>query len=236
MALTNKTPSTKVQHVFDNIADHYDSMNNVISLGLHNHWRQQVDANLALQKGDQVLDLCCGTGVWTFILADLVGPTGNVVGLDFSTGMLEVAEHKQAQENIKNIQFLQGDAQELPFAANTFDKVTIGFGLRNVPDASRVLEEMYRVVKPGGQVVCLETSQPQQPVIRLGWELYFGKLLPLVGGLIHRYDEYNYLQSSTHKFVSPEILEALFIQAGFKAVHYDTFVAGAAAAHYGQKS
>lgn len=235
MALTNKTPSTTVQHVFDNIADHYDTMNNVISLGLHNRWRKHVDAMLAIQNGDRVLDLCCGTGVWTFILSEFAGTNGQVTGLDFSAGMLKIANQKRLENGYDNVDFVQGDAQQLPFADATFDEVVIGFGLRNVPDATRVLKEMYRVVKPGGRVVCLETAKPQKPLVHLGWELYFGKILPLLGGVIHRYDEYNYLQRSTHKFVSPEILAALFMQAGFKNVQYETFCAGAAAAHYGQK-
>jgi demethylmenaquinone methyltransferase/2-methoxy-6-polyprenyl-1,4-benzoquinol methylase len=236
VGLTNQTPSQTVQHIFDNIAGNYDVMNNVISLGFHKRWRRVVNAKLALQPGDHILDVCCGTGVWTFSLGQAVGASGQVTGLDFSTGMLRIAEDHLKTYQGDNINFIQGDAQKLPFADNSFDRVVIGFGLRNVPDANKVLAEMYRVLKPGGQAACLETSQPTNLIMHAGWELYFGKVLPLLGGAIHHYHEYNYLQQSTHHFVSAEVLKSLFLRAGFDDVSYDQFVAGSAAVHYGTKS
>ncbi|MCD2256431.1 demethylmenaquinone methyltransferase [Lactobacillus sp. CC-MHH1034] len=235
MVLTNKTPATKVQAIFNNIAGNYDAMNNVISLGLHNHWRTVTNRALQLTAGDQILDVCCGTGVWSFGLAQYVGPSGLITGLDFSEAMLQIATEKKDAAGLTNVRFEQGDAQHLPFPDNHFDRVTIGFGLRNVPDADQVLREMFRVVKPGGIVACLETSKPQNKFVRMGWELYVGKLMPLLGGLVHHYKEYNYLQSSTHGFLSPQALAEKFWQAGFKQVHYQTFLFGTAAAHFGTK-
>ena len=238
MALTNTTPEAKVAHLFDQIAPQYDQMNSVISLGTHRIWRKRVMATMRVRPGDFALDLCCGTGDWTLALANAVGPRGHVVGLDLSPEMLTVARqkvtaaHRQSQITLKS-----GDAMHLPYPDNTFNVVTIGFGLRNVPDAQRVLNEMARVVKPGGQVVCLETSQPTNPVIHAGWQVYFGHLVPLMGRVVaHHYQAYNYLQRTTHEFVSAETLAQMFTQAGLTQVHFTRFNLGAAAVHFGRKA
>ena len=124
---------------------------------------------MQVQAGNDILDVCCGTGDWTLALAEATGSTGNVIGIDFSENMLAAAKKKAAEQKTK-IEWMQGNAMALPFADNTFDIVTIGFGLRNVPDLVTVLKEMQRVVKPGGKVVCLETSQPTL----IGWrQLYY---------------------------------------------------------------
>lgn len=125
---------------------------------------------------------------------------------------------------------------QLPFESNQFDIVTIGFGLRNVADASSTLREMLRVLKPGGQLVCLETSQPTAPIIKQGWELYFGHIVPLLGKtLVNEQQEYTYLTDSTHNFVDYKQLAAMFKQAGFKQIFYRRIMLGAAAIHTGIK-
>lgn len=237
MALTNQTPEEKVQAIFNRIAPQYDQMNSVISLGTHRIWRQQVMQAMTVRPGDFALDLCCGTGDWTLALAQAVGPAGQVVGLDFSDVMLQEAQRKVRAANLRDrITLRQGDAMDLPYSDNSFNLVTIGFGLRNVPDANQVLREMTRVVKPGGQVVCLETSQPTNPVIHAGWQVYFGHVVPLMGRFAHHYQAYNYLQQSTHQFVSAPELAAMFSAAGLTDVHYQTFNLGAAAVHFGTKA
>lgn len=237
MALTNHTPEQSVQAIFDKIAPQYDQMNSVISLGTHHVWRKRVMTMMAVRPGDFALDLCCGTGDWTLALAHAVGPAGRVVGLDFSPVMLQEATAKVRAAKLNDrITLRQGDAMHLPYPDNSFNVVTIGFGLRNVPDANQVLREMARVVKPGGQVVCLETSQPTNPVIHAGWQVYFGHLVPLMGSVVaHHYQAYNYLQRSTHDFVSVDQLAAMFTAAGLTRVSYTAFNLGAAAVHFGYK-
>ncbi|MFC6259326.1 demethylmenaquinone methyltransferase [Levilactobacillus fujinensis] len=237
MALTNHTSEDKVQQIFDHIAPQYDQMNSVISLGTHRIWRKNVMQAMTINPGDFALDLCCGTGDWTLALANAVGPAGHVVGLDFSEVMLTQATAKvRAAKREDRITLRQGDAMQLPYPDNSFNVVTIGFGLRNVPDANQVLREMTRVVKPGGQVVCLETSQPTNPIVHAGWQLYFGHLVPLMGRVVaHHYQAYNYLQQSTHHFVSVDELAAMFREAGLVKVHYTPFNLGAAAVHFGTK-
>lgn len=237
MALTNRTPERTVAQLFDHIAPQYDQMNSLISLGTHRLWRQQVMDQMTVRPGDFALDLCCGTGDWTIALARAAGPRGHVVGLDLSHEMLAVATQKVRAAHLQSqIALRAGDAMHLPYPDNTFDVVTIGFGLRNVPDAQQVLAEMTRVVKPGGQVVCLETSQPTNPVIRIGWQAYFGHVVPLMGRVVaHHYQAYNYLQRTTHQFVSAQQLAVMFTAAGLQAVHYQKFNLGAAAVHFGRK-
>lgn len=237
MTLTNRTPEHTVAQLFDHIAPQYDRMNSVISLGTHRLWRRQVMDQMTVRPGDFALDLCCGTGDWTLALAQAVGPAGEVVGLDLSHEMLAVAQQKVRTAHLQSqITLKQGDAMHLPYPDNTFNVVTIGFGLRNVPDAQQVLFEMTRVVKPGGQVVCLETSQPTNPVVHAGWQLYFGHVVPLMGRVVaHHYRAYDYLQRTTHQFVSAEQLAVMFTAAGLHHVHYRRFNLGAAAVHFGTK-
>ena len=186
MPLTNHTPEDRVQDIFDHIAPQYDQMNSVISLGTHHWWRQRVMQAMTLHAGDFALDVCCGTGDWTIALAQAVGPAGHVVGFDFSGVMLQHATTKVRQAQLDDrITLRQGDAMQLPYPDNYFNVVTIGFGLRNVPDATQVLREMARVVKPGGQVICLETSQPTNPLVHAGWQVYFGHVVPLMGCLLY---------------------------------------------------
>lgn len=236
MTLTNQTSEDTVQTIFDHIAPQYDQMNGLISLGTHRIWRKRVMDLMTVRPGDFALDLCCGTGDWTLALAQAVGPGGQVVGLDFSSVMLQEATHKVRSARMQDrVTLRQGDAMHLPYPDNSFNVVTIGFGLRNVPDANQVLREMARVVKPGGQVVCLETSQPDNRLVHAGWQLYFGHVVPMMGRLVHHYQAYNYLQSSTHRFVSVAELVTMFEAAGLTQVHYERFNLGAAAVHLGTK-
>ncbi|MFC6181739.1 bifunctional demethylmenaquinone methyltransferase/2-methoxy-6-polyprenyl-1,4-benzoquinol methylase UbiE [Lactiplantibacillus daowaiensis] len=226
-----------VQGLFDTIAPNYDRMNTIISLGTHRHWRRQTMAQIHLQPTDRALDLCCGTGDWTIAIAQKLTAPDAVIGLDFSAPMLRLAQQKVNDANVSDQVWLRrGNAMHLPFKTASFDLVTIGFGLRNLPDKPQALAEIYRVLKPGGQLVCLETSQPDQPLIRPVWQWYFTKVVPWFGRLFaHQYQEYSYLQETTRHFVSYRQLVALFQTAGFTGVHYQRFNFGAAAAHFGTK-
>ena len=151
MTLTNKVPEKDVHDLFSRVAPNYDKMNDLISLGTQRLWRKKLFKKLQVKPGDFCLDLCCGTGDLTIALAKQVGPSGNVVGLDFNEDMLRLAYDKVLTAGAeKEIQLRQADAMNLPYEDSSFDIVTIGFGLRYVPDAYQVLREVYRVLKPGG--------------------------------------------------------------------------------------
>ncbi|WP_283679111.1 demethylmenaquinone methyltransferase [Lentilactobacillus sp. Marseille-Q4993] len=235
MGLTNKTPERVVNRLFDDIADHYDEMNDVMTFKTQRNWRRQAMRLLHIETGARVLDVCCGTADWTIALARAVGPTGHVTGLDFSRNMLAIGDKKVTQaKQQKQVSLVEGDAMHLPFADNTFEAATIGFGLRNVPDANQVLREMVRVVKPGGLVASLETSIPENVIIKIGWRAYF-KLVPYIAKLrVHNFDQYNYLQTTAKQFVSATKLQQMFETAGVSNVAIKRFMFGAAALHYGR--
>ncbi|MCP3030692.1 demethylmenaquinone methyltransferase [Halobacillus sp. A1] len=226
----------RVHSVFEKIYSRYDSMNSIISFQQHRLWRRDVMKRMNVQKGDQTLDVCCGTGDWTMSLADQVGSSGKVIGLDFSVNMLSVGIKKKLAARMKQVEFEHGNAMDLPFDDNQFDYVTIGFGLRNVPDYLQVLKEMQRVVKPGGKVVCLETSQPTNPVFKRLYYFYFGKVMPLFGKFFAKsYEEYSWLHESAKDFPGKMELKDMFEQAGLKNVKIKSYTGGAAAMHMGEK-
>lgn len=226
----------RVHGVFEKIYDNYDKMNSVISFQRHVAWRKDTMKKMDVQKGTKALDVCCGTADWTIALADAVGKDGHVTGLDFSQNMLKVGHQKVEALKLPNVKLVHGNAMELPFADNTFDYVTIGFGLRNVPDYMQVLREMYRVAKPEGKVVCLETSQPTLIGYRQLYLLYFKYFMPLLGKLLAKsYSEYSWLQESAHDFPGRKELADMFRQAGFKKVEVKSYTGGVAAMHLGYK-
>lgn len=232
----NEEKHEKVHDVFQAIYKKYDFMNSLISFNTHKSWRRKVMERMRVRKGAAALDLCCGTGDWTLALADAVGKEGRVIGLDFSENMLKVAEMKLHETKLENVELINGDAMALPFEDNTFDYVTIGFGLRNVPDYLTVLKEMRRVLKPGGRAVCLETSQPTLPVYRQVYFFYFRYIMPLLGKLFAgSYKEYAWLNESTRNFPDKQTLVKLFRQAGFQNVEFRSFMGGIAAVHEGRK-
>lgn len=230
----SKSKEEHVHEVFETISEDYDKMNSVISFQLHTKWRDDTMKRMDVQPGSKALDVCCGTADWTIALAKAVGEQGEVKGLDFSKNMLKVGETKV--KPYPQIELMHGNAMELPFEDNTFDYVTIGFGLRNVPDYLQVLREMNRVVKPGGKVVCLETSQSEIPVYRQLFRFYFTYIMPLFGKLFAKsYKEYSWLQESANDFPGRKKLAALFEEAGLEKVNYKSYSGGAAAMHMGYK-
>lgn len=224
----------KVHNVFEKISTDYDKMNSVISFKQHIKWRNDVMVRMNVQPGAKALDVCCGTGDWTVALAEEAGPTGEVIGLDFSANMLDSARPKV--KPYPHLTLIEGNAMALPFPDNTFDYVTIGFGLRNVPDYLTVLKEMRRVLKPGGMAVCLDTSQSKIPVYRQAFRFYFKYIMPLFGKLFAKsYKEYSWLQESANDFPGMKELAQLFVEAGFEEVSYKSYSGGAAAGHIAYK-
>ncbi|MEH7331382.1 demethylmenaquinone methyltransferase [Neobacillus drentensis] len=227
----------RVHHVFEKISDSYDKMNSVISFQQHIKWRQDTMKKMNVQPGSKALDVCCGTADWTIALAEAVGPSGEVTGLDFSQNMLNVGIEKVKQLKLNQVKLIHGNAMELPFEDDSFDYVTIGFGLRNVPDYLQVLKEMHRVVKPGGIAVCLETSQPTLIGYRQLFYFYFRFIMPVFGKLFAKsYKEYSWLQESARDFPGMKELARMFEQAGFNDVMYKSYSGGAAAVHIGKKN
>ncbi|MBX0356217.1 demethylmenaquinone methyltransferase [Halobacillus sp. Nhm2S1] len=226
----------RVHHVFEKIYERYDSMNSIISFQQHRLWRKDVMKRMNVKKGDHALDVCCGTGDWTMALANAVGADGKVIGLDFSENMLSVGIKKKLAGGVKQVEFQHGNAMSLPYEDHQFDFVTIGFGLRNVPDYHQVLKELHRVVKPGGRVVCLETSQPTNPVFKKLYYFYFGKVMPVFGKLFAKsYQEYSWLHESAKDFPGKTELKAMFEEVGFKNVTVKSYTGGVAAMHMGEK-
>ena len=235
--MVQQSKEERVHQVFESISSQYDRMNSVISLQLHKVWRKDVMKMMNVQAGDSSLDVCCGTADWTIALGQAAGQDGRTEGLDFSQNMLKVGQVKLKEKQLEYIQLHHGNAMELPFEDNQFDYVTIGFGLRNVPDYLQVLKEMERVAKPGGMIVCLETSNPTLPVYKQVYQLYFRHLMPLAGRIFARsHKEYSWLQESTQTFPSKEELAKLFKEAGLSKVKYKSYSGGAAAVHCGIKT
>lgn len=235
MSLTNKVPEKDVQTTFNNIAGNYDKLNSIMSLGTHQKWRKKATEKI-VNHPQKVLDLCCGTADWTIMLGRRFYHA-QIIGVDFSQEMLKLAQQKVAQSKLPNIILETGDAMQLNFADNSFDVVTIGFGLRNVPDANKVLSEIYRVLKPGGQLICLEAFKVETPVIKLGWKLYFNKLMPLMGKIFAKNkSDYQYLDDSVNRFVSIKELCQMMQDAGFKNIEVTDLMMKAAAIHSTVKS
>ncbi|MEC2077472.1 demethylmenaquinone methyltransferase [Metabacillus fastidiosus] len=226
----------RVHHVFEKIYKNYDKMNSVISFQRHVAWRKDTMKRMNVKNGQSALDVCCGTADWTIALADAVGKNGNVIGLDFSKNMLAIGSEKVNDLELDNVKLIHGNAMSLPFEDNSFDFVTIGFGLRNVPDYMQVLKEMYRVVKPGGKVVCLETSQPTLPVFKQLYFFYFRYIMPMFGKVFAKsYEEYSWLQESARDFPGMKKLAEMFKEAGFDHVEVKAYTGGVAALHMGHK-
>lgn len=226
----------QVHEVFQSISDKYDFMNSLISFQRHKAWRKDAMKRMGIGRGASALDVCCGTADWAIALGRSVGADGEVTGLDFSENMLAVGERKVKDSGLRNVGLIHGNAMEIPFDKDRFDYVTIGFGLRNVPDRMKVLKEMQRVVKPGGKVVCLETSQPTLIGYRQLYYLYFHYIMPLAGKIFAKsYREYTWLHESARNFPGRAELADWFRIAGLTDVSVKSYSGGVAALHIGIK-
>ncbi|QQK79858.1 demethylmenaquinone methyltransferase [Salicibibacter cibi] len=230
----NKSKENHVHDVFESISNRYDRMNGVISLKMHTRWRNDMMKRIHFPPVSNVLDVCAGTADWTIASGGhLQG--GEAIGIDFSERMLEVGREKVRKAGLENVRLIHGNASRLPFSADLFDVVTIGFGLRNVPDPHLALREMLRVLKPGGQVLCLETSQPENVFFRPLYGFYFQRIMPKLGKWFTGTDKYEWLNESTMNFPNKQTLADWFAGAGFENVGYCSYACGAAAGHWGYK-
>ncbi|MFC0335486.1 demethylmenaquinone methyltransferase [Paenibacillus sepulcri] len=234
--MQSNSKETHVHAVFESIAPKYDLMNDLLSFRRHKAWRSFTMRKMNVKPGATAVDLCCGTCDWTIALARASG-TGKMFGLDFSRNMLDVGQQKVDRESLDNqISLVQGNAMELPFEDNRFDYATIGFGLRNVPDLVQVLKEMQRVVKPGGQVVCLELSKPVWQPFKSIYYFYFERILPNLGKLFaKRYEQYKWLPESLKAFPDQNQLAAVYREIGLRDVRAYPLTGGIAALHIGTK-
>jgi demethylmenaquinone methyltransferase/2-methoxy-6-polyprenyl-1,4-benzoquinol methylase len=214
-----------VRTMFDRIAPVYDAMNRVMTAGLDVRWRR-LAAAAAVRQGDRVLDAACGTG--DLAIADLRAGAGKVTGLDFSAAMLARARRKQA-----SIEWIQGDMLALPFADETFDAATVGFGVRNVADLELALRELRRVLRPGGRLAILEITQPRG-AMKPFYTLWFDKAVPLLGKVLPGGAAYTYLPASVKRFPPAEKLVELLRECGFGAVRFRLLGGSIVALHTGE--
>lgn len=228
----------RIRRMFDGIAPKYDLLNHLLSLNVDKAWRRRVTRLVPLATGP-LLDLCTGTGDLAFEYDRAAGGRLPIVAADFSAEMLTRAVAKsRGRGSHPRIRFAQADAQQLPFAANTFEVVTIAFGLRNVTDTDRGLSEMVRVTRPGGRVAVLEFSRPRHWLFGRAYRAYFRYLLPTVGQLFSRSGEkaYVYLPASVMEFPDGEALAERMRAAGLADVSYTSFTFGIATLYVGTKS
>jgi demethylmenaquinone methyltransferase/2-methoxy-6-polyprenyl-1,4-benzoquinol methylase len=222
----------QVRSMFDRIADRYDLMNSVMTAGMHHRWRERAADLARVGSGDRALDVCCGTGDLALELARRVGAGGEVVGLDFSAPMLDLAREKSRPAGAP-VQWMQGNALELPFGDGEFDAATVGFGVRNLVDLPRGIAEMARVVRPGGRVVILEITTPQRPPLSWFFAIWFDRIVPLLGTAAGDRDAYTYLPNSVRRFPPARELAALMHSSGLRDVRYLVLAGGIIAIHSG---
>lgn len=229
--------TSEIQNIFSSIANKYDTLNSVLTLNIDKLWRKKALKICNLKENNKALDLCCGTGQMVHYLCKTVGKNTEVIGLDFNEEMIKVG-YKRLEQSIKGYKFrlINGNVLALPFKDNTFDCITIAFGLRNVPDKKKALLEMYRVLKPGGKLICLELSKPTIPLFKNVYYLYFNHVLPFIGYLGTRDKKaYYYLRDSVNDFMTKDQLKIEFEKCGFKDTNFKALTFGIASIHYGIK-
>ncbi|HEX8175100.1 MAG TPA: bifunctional demethylmenaquinone methyltransferase/2-methoxy-6-polyprenyl-1,4-benzoquinol methylase UbiE [Pyrinomonadaceae bacterium] len=234
---TNNDHATRVREMFTRISGRYDLLNHLLSANIDKRWRKLVAKNLlpALRSPDaRVLDVACGTG--DLSLALVAATSARVTGLDFCRPMLEHAARKATDGADARCFFIEGDALRLPFKDETFDAVSIAFGLRNLASLEKGLSELLRVLKPGGRACILEFSKPVVPGFNTLFQFYFTRVLPRIGGIISGSSSaYEYLPASVSRFPDQKRLAAMMTEAGFVEVEYRNLTGGIAALHMGTR-
>ena len=227
-----------VQTNFSQIADQYDLFNDIATFGMHRFWKkfmiQQIQKHHP--KVSACLDICCGTGDIAEFLADALSPEAKVYALDFSWGMLSVANSRRTRKG-KEVQLIYGDALRLPFPDETMDAITVGYGLRNVSHLSTGISEILRVLKPGGIFINLDVGKVKIPIISQLHEFYFFSIVPKIGKLLYpKQDMFEYLPHSSIDYPAQEALQKQLLDQGFSSVQIKNFLFGASTVHIASKS
>ncbi|MBT5006413.1 MAG: bifunctional demethylmenaquinone methyltransferase/2-methoxy-6-polyprenyl-1,4-benzoquinol methylase UbiE [Halieaceae bacterium] len=227
-----------VADVFHSVASRYDLMNDLMSAGIHRIWKRFTIELSGVRKGNAVLDIAGGTGDLAAKFSRIVGPEGRVVLADINDSMLQVGRDKLLDTGHQgNIEFVQADAQFLPFPDESFDCITIAFGLRNVTEKDLALRSMLRVLKPGGRLLVLEFSKPQSELLSKAYDTYSFRVLPFMGKLVANDSEsYQYLAESIRVHPDQETLKGMMEDAGFNTVEFHNMTGGVVALHKGIKA
>lgn len=227
----------RVAEVFHSVAARYDIMNDLMSGGIHRLWKQFTIELSGVRNGHRVLDIAGGTGDLALKFARRVGKEGSVILADINASMLGVGRDRLTDRGVvDNVDFVQADAQHLPFADNSFDCITIAFGLRNVTDKNAALISMLRVLKPGGRLLVLEFSKPANPLLQKLYDTYSFQVLPRIGKLVtNDSDSYQYLAESIRMHPDQETLKTIMAAAGFERCTYHNLTGGIVAVHRGIK-
>ncbi len=225
-----------VADVFDSVASRYDLMNDLMSLGIHRLWKRHAIACLQVRQNHDVLDLACGSGDLALLIAPKL-KSGQITLSDINSNMLAVAKNRLIDHGmVGNVHLALANAEALPFQDNCFDRIIIGFGLRNVTRKEQALASMLRVLKPGGRAIILEFSHPTSALLSGWYDAYSFHLLPFLGKMIaNDADSYRYLAESIRMHPCQESLKAMMLAAGFDACEYSNLTGGIVAIHQGIK-
>ncbi len=227
-----------VCHQFAEVAARYDAVNTLLSFGIHFLWKARSVRMLDLTEGEKVLDLCGGTGDLAVSALKRTGEKGQVFLYDISRDMMSAGRAKRPQGKYrKKILYVQGDAEEISFPDNSFDAVIVGFGMRNLTRMEKGFAEIYRILRPGGRMVCLEFSEPRNRLFRKIYDLYSFYLMPFLGKLLTGSAQaYHYLPESIRLFPPPAELQKKLENTGFRNVIFQSMTNGVAVAHRGRKN
>ncbi|MEX0824939.1 MAG: bifunctional demethylmenaquinone methyltransferase/2-methoxy-6-polyprenyl-1,4-benzoquinol methylase UbiE [Pirellulaceae bacterium] len=229
--------NSRVREMFRQIAPQYDRMNHLLSMNIDRLWRRFTVRRLRIHGTAPILDVCTGTGDLAIAIKRRVGDSIPVIGSDFCFDMLAIGQHKSASRDRSDVLYLEADTQQLPFADNLFQCVTVAFGLRNVADTDRGIAEMVRVCCPGGQVAILEFSSPTAPGLKQAYSFYFRHILPRIGQWLARNDKqaYAYLPESVGQFPCGQALCDRLAAAGLKNTRFRPLTFGIASLYEGTK-